>query len=145
MKASEEFQSILSAYQEDLNALAKSLRPGDGVFGFGRKPGEDPCHERFDEQVSELAKTWAQPDRERDEAAELTRGMLRCDGELTLPVYAQGMLIAIQRHTLSLIPRLTEEEAREIRLWYEKQYPFYRRVPIQKDVLRALKSAETSS
>ncbi len=145
MKASEEFQSILSAYQEDLDQLDKSLRPGDGIFGFGRVPGDDPCHARFDSRTAELAESWAQPDREREEAAELVRSMLRCDRELTLPVYAQVMLIAIQRHVLPLIPRLTGTEAREIRLWYEKQYPFFKRMPIQKDILLALKSAETRS
>lgn len=142
MKATEEFQCVLSAYQEDLDRLAESLRPGDGVFGFGRVPGDDPCHERFDKRASELAESWAQPERDRAEAADLVRRMLRCDRDLALPVYAQGMLLAIQRHVLPLIPRLTEAEAREMRLWYEKQYPFFRRMPIQKDVLRALKNAE---
>ena len=145
MKASEEFQAILSDYREDLILLDNSLRPGDGVFGFGRVPGDDPCHARFDARAADLAESWAQPDKERDGAAELVRAMLCCDRELSLPVYAQGMLVAIQRHVLPLIPRLTGAEAGEIRSWYEKQYPFYRRMPVQKDVLRALKSAETRS
>ena len=142
MKASEEFHQLLTAYQEDLDTLAKNRRPGDGVFGFGRAPGDDPCHERFDTRIAELAARWAQPGADRDEVAELAHLMLRCDRELTLPVYAQGMLVAIQRHTLGLISRLTPDEAREIRIGYEKHYPFYRRVPVQKEILRALKLAE---
>ena len=140
MKASEEFQRVLAAYQEDLQRLADSLRPGDGILGFGRKPGDDPCHERFDEETAKLAESWAQPSSDREEAAELARRILRCDQELTLPVYAQVMLIAIQRHVLLLIPRLTEPEAREIRLWFEKQYPYFRRVPVQQEILKALKA-----
>ena len=143
MRAFEEFQSILSAYQEDLIALDKSLRPGDGIFGFGKVPGDDACHERFDKRAAELAESWAQPDRDRDEAAELVCRILRCERELSLPVYAQGMLVAIQRHVLPLIPLLTSAEARDMRRWYERQYPFYNRAPIQNDILRALKKAET--
>ena len=41
--------------------------------------------------------------------------------------------------------RCFRAEARELRLWYEKQYPFYRRMPVQKDILHALKSAEKHS
>ncbi len=145
MKASEEFQTVLSAYQEDLSVLEGSLRPGDGVLGFGRVPGNDPCHDLFDKRAAELAERWAEPDSDREEAAQLVRLMLRCDRELSLPVYAQGMLVAIQRHAMPLIPRLTEGEARELRSWYEKQYPFYRRMPIQKDLLRALKRVESRS
>ncbi len=137
MSVTEEFRSILDAYQEDLDALAASLRPGDGVFGFGRVPGNDPCHERFDAKVAALAGRYA----DGGEEAELAGLLLRCDSELSLPVYAQGMLIAIQRHALPLIPCLGADEARELTRWYEKQYPFYRRAPIQKDILKALKQA----
>ena len=141
MSVTEEFRSILDAYQEDLDALAASLRPGDGVFGFGRVPGNDPCHERFDAKVAALAERLLPRAEDGVEEAELAGLLLRCDSELSLPVYAQGMLIAIQRHALPLIPCLGADEARELTRWYEKQYPFYRRAPIQKDILKALKQA----
>ena len=112
MDAAKEFEEMIAGYQADLDELRKSMRPGDGILGFGRVPGNDPCHARLDEKAAELAKAWAQPDRDRAEAAKLVRLYLSIDKSLVLPPYAQGMLVAIQRHTLPLIPRLTREETR---------------------------------
>ena len=140
--AANEFEEMIAGYQADLDELRKSLRPGDGILGFGRVPGNDPCHARLDEKAAELAKSWAQPDRDRAEAAKLVQLYLSIDKSLTLPPYAQGMLVAIQRHILPLIPRLTREEAGALRTQFEKQYPRFARAPIQKDILRALRQAE---
>ena len=145
MSFSGELQGILASYQEDLKQLDQSLRPGDGILGFGRVPGNDLCHERLDERIAALTKRVTQANSDRQEAAELVRMLLRCDAEFSLPVYAQTMLVAVQRHALPLISRLTRNEARELRLWYEKQYPRFKRMPVQKEVLRALKQIEQNN
>ena len=136
---------MIAEYQADLDKLKKSLRLGDGLLGFGKAPGNDPCHAKLDQRAAELAQAWAQPDRDRAEAAELVRLYLSIDKSLALPSYAQGMLVAIQRHTLPLIPRLTPEEARALRAQFVRQYPRFTRMPIQKDVLNALVQAEESA
>ena len=51
-----EFQAILQEYGEDVKKLEKVKRPMDGLFGLGKSPAMDSCHERMDQRLEALVK-----------------------------------------------------------------------------------------
>lgn len=131
------FQALMENYVEELEKADRNRKPGSGLFGFGRGPGDDPCHEEMDRQVGELAAEAAEASPE--ETAELVRAILRAEGSLPWRESARLAVLAAQRHTLGLISRMEAENRRETADWYEKTYPKRVRLPIQKQIIRELR------
>ena len=48
------FQEILARYASALEALDARSHPGAGLFGLGRRKGDDPCHDALDREVAAL-------------------------------------------------------------------------------------------
>ena len=51
----ERLQALLADYRADIDRLERSRKPTDGLLGFGKKPGDDACHDKMDERVRALA------------------------------------------------------------------------------------------
>lgn len=129
-------RGIYAEYLEQVDQLMKDKKPADGLFGLGDAPQHAPCHALFDQQV-ELACQQMAPD-----AAELTEVvtlLLRAEKDHPAPDCAAWMMIAAQRHSLSLISGLSREAAADLLKWYTAAYPVFRRLPVQKEVIRQLK------
>jgi len=137
MALADKFREILAEYRADLANMEKRRSPTDGLLGFGRGRGDDPCHDSLDSRTAALLREAQEAPPE--EGAALMRELLRAPEEGAWPEHAYLMLIALQRHSLGLISRLSAADAEELAAWQQKTYPFYRRLPVQKDVLRALK------
>ena len=64
--------------------------------------------------------------------------ILRDDGP-AWPLAAQWMLRAVERHSVALIPLLHAADAAALEKEYAARYPRWDRLPVQKEVLKALK------
>ena len=46
-----EIRTLYEAYLEKAMDVELKHNPADGIFGFGRKTSDDPCHEKFAEDL----------------------------------------------------------------------------------------------
>ena len=137
----EELERLYAEYLAEARRAEANRRPLDGMFGFGRKSGDDPCHERFAQELEALLKAAA----EKGVASGELRGMLayiyRAPKENREPLAAYWMLMAVHSLTPELAGRLCREDAQALWEEYQTAYPRRDRLPAQKKVLAALDAA----
>lgn len=129
-------RSIYADYLEQVDRLMKDKKPADGLFGLGNALQSAPCHTLFDQQVEFVCQ---QTELDAAELTEVVALLLRAEKDHPAPDCAAWMMIAAQRHSLTLIPRISREAAAELLKWYAAAYPVFRRLPVQKEVIRQLK------
>ena len=134
----ERFRGIIATYVEELEKAEKNRKPFGGLFGFGQGPGDYPCHETMDRQVAELTAEAADTEESPEETAELVKTVLQAETSRKWPEAARLALLAIQRHTLPLIARMSPEDRGEISAWYADAYPRRRRLPVQRQIVKEL-------
>ena len=136
---SERFQAVMDHYLDELEKAGKNRKFGDGLFGFGRRPGDDPCHEAMDRQVAELAEELAADEGvQPEETAAFVQAVFEAEGSRQWKEAARWAVLAIQRHGIPLITRMSEEDRRRLGTWYENTYPRRQRLPIQKQIVKEL-------
>lgn len=133
-----EAERILERFREDAETAEKNRKPLGGFLGFGKTPADDPCHEILYRSVEELVGEALNETDDAEETDAVVNTILRAEKSLQVPLHAHYSLIAVQRHMIQLIPRMTEEGKGELLEWYEKQYPVKERFPIQDEILTAL-------
>ena len=131
---------ILRAYEEELALAVRNRKPASGILGFGPGPGDDPCHSTLDQAVETLMRDLIREPGGVSEAGPVISRLLRVESEDRWPEPARLMLNAAQRHAIPLIPALDRETREELYAWYEKRHPRYRRFPLHKQILLALKN-----
>lgn len=139
MEGTADLRAIYADYLHQVEALLAQAKPGDGLLGMGNAPQHAPCHEQFDQQVEAFVRVHAAELMPADAAA-VVELLLRGEKEAHAPDCAAWMLIAVQRHSMGLIPRLPREEAKRLLAWYTEAYPTFHRLPIQKKIIRLLKT-----
>ena len=123
-------------YLEKAETAERSASPMAGAFGTKGGPADDPCHERYAEALRALLEDCDQA------APQELAGLL---GEILAPPArdcprsAYWMLLAVQGLAETLIPRIDRADARALAERYRRDYPRYQRLPVQKQILRALK------
>ena len=138
MAYQEELQGILAEYDQAVQELQKKRKALDGILGLGNHPGNAACHELMDRQVEALCRK-AGEEGSPGERAALVRTIFETESAWRGPEYARLMLVAIQRHTLGILPGLEKADRDALAAWYQKQYPRRKRLPVQEQVLAALK------
>ena len=138
MSRQEEFSAMMAEYEEAVTEVQKNRKMFDGVLGMGAHPGNAPCHDALDKKIAALCEAVA-GDPGAGQAKELLDAVYGASLKWEGPEYARLMLIAVQRHTLPVIPRLSPEERAELAAWYERSFPRRKRLPVQDEVLKALK------
>ena len=133
------FLRILDNYREELAKADQNRKPGSGLFGFGRGPGDDPCHEEMDKHVAELAAEMAADETDPEETASLVKAVFQAEQSRKWSEAARWSVLAIQRHMLPLISRMDPKDREETAEWYENIYPRRIRVPIQKQIIQELR------
>ena len=133
MDCAEKLRSLYTEYLDKVDRLLKESKPADGLLGMGKAPQHDACHDWFDQQVAEAVQ--GAQGQEREVVAQLLFG----EQEYAAPSCASWMLVAVQRHALPLIPALSGKEAAELMSAYGELYSFFSRLPMQKEILAALK------
>lgn len=143
MEALEQVRQLYEDYLTAIQQLEANRKIGEGLLGFGKGPADHPCNDRF---VSGLETA----------LGELAR---QPDGGQILPVLeyiyefpldhrevktAYWMMLAVHGLTPELAGRLTAPEARTLEAWYQEHYPSRDRLPVQEQVVKALKRAGRS-
>ncbi len=134
----EEYGTIMREYDEAVTEIQKNRKMFDGVLGMGNHPGNAPCHDVLDKRIETLCAA-AAADPEAGSFRELLENIYSAALKWQGPEYARLMLIAVHRHTVPVVARLAEADRAELCAWYEKTWPRRKRLPVQDEVLKALK------
>ena len=131
-------EQAFADYLQDLENYEKKRKPTDGLLGFGHSLQNDPCHERLDHRVEDIIRQMCVLSPVSKEAEQAVRRLLLHE-DAKWPLAAQWMLRALERHALPLISFLSPEAAAHLQKEYAARYKPWDRLPVQKQVLKALK------
>ncbi len=134
----QEYQRLMTEYDQAVQELQKKRKVFDGLLGVGNHPGNAACHELLDRQTEALCRE-ALEKGSPEELKTLAEAVFQSERKWQGPEYARLMLVAIQRHTLEMIPRMEKTDRENLAAWYRQAYPRMRRLPVQDQVLKALK------
>lgn len=134
-------QALYDGYLKDAIQVEKNRKPGEGIFGIGKRPSDDPCHDRFTENLKKFLEDFRASKPESAEVREALRYIYRAPKEHPEPKTAYWLLIAVQSLTPELISLLNGEDAAALAKEYTGIYKRWERLPIQKQILDALKKA----
>ena len=141
MSGIESVRALYEAYIAKTEQLERDRKPGDGLFGLGNDPGDDPCHDQFAAELEALLGPIHAREPSSGEAREILAYIYRAPMEHTEPKTAYWMLKAVHGMTVELAGRLTGPDAKALREAYVKDYPRWDRLPAQKQALAALDKA----
>lgn len=130
---------LYEAYFEQVRAAEKRLKPADGLFGMGEKLSNAPCHDAFWKALQAFLEGMDVKE-DPGQAGQALDFIYRAP--FSYPDVHQSvywMLLAVQGLTQPVIAYLRPEDAQALYLWYQKAYPRRERLPVQNQVLEALK------
>ena len=134
-------QRLYGKYLEQVEQLEKNRKWGDGLFGLKGGPEDDPCHDRFVEDLEKLLENIRLREPDPEQVCQVLRYLYEAPLGHSQPKSIYWMLLAVHSLTPGLIERLSAENARSLYDWYEAAFPRRERLPAQNKVLKALKAA----
>lgn len=137
--AMDQLIELYKAYLQQIQEAEKRLKPADGLFGMGEKLANAPCHEAF---LEALRAFFDSMDTREDPERICQVLSYVYQAPFAYPQVhrsAYWMFLAVQGLTQQAIPCLRPEDAQALYLWYQKAYPRRERLPVQNQVLEALK------
>lgn len=136
----QEIQNIYQGYFDAVQKAEQNRKITDGMFGFGKKPADNPCHTEFLETLRSIltSQTHEKPDSKHIQ--EILSYIYVSPAEHPEPQSAYWMLIAVHGLTNGLIPLLSKDDAAALLETYSKTYRRWERLPVQKNIIRLLKS-----
>ena len=141
MTGKNEIEQLYQRYLEQAVRAEQDRRPGDGLFGIGKKPADDPCHTQFIEALQTAMQEYAAQEPDPAELREILSFVFRIPTEHREPASAYWMLLAAHGTVRSLIPLLAPADAAALSEGYGKLYRRWERLPVQQDVFKALRQA----
>ena len=140
----DQLRAYYDDYEKKLLKLYDKMSPMAGVWGMGNHPKDDPCNEVFYENVEGWTKEFLAGSPSAQEAEEAANWILRLAHEHKADK-TFWFCNAIQIHAKGLIPLMGQEEARELQKWYDEAYPALERLPIQREIYKALEKRSGKS
>ena len=141
MYTAQDFSQAFDDYARFHRELMQNISPMGGivgVLGFGKRPGDDPGHQKFLNEMDDALKNVVAGEPDPDTAGAVMDVIFQArynyDGDQISPY----LFSAVEGMTLDLIPFLSVEKTREIYETYQR-LPRTLRVPVVKKVLAALK------
>lgn len=134
-----EIRALYREYLDEAERVERERKPGDGLFGLGKKPSDDPCHERFASALDAALRDFAALEPDSARVREVLSHIFRAPAEHREPVSAYWMLCAAHGFTLGLIDRLDAQDAAALLALYAKIFRRWERLPVQRQVYAALK------
>ena len=134
-----EIRAIYQEYLDEAERVERERKPGDGLFGLGKKPSDDPCHNRFANALETALRDFAACEPDSPRVREVLSHIYRAPAEHREPVSAYWMLCAVHGFTLELTDRLNAADAAALFTSYAKDFPRWERLPVQRQVYAALK------
>ncbi len=132
---------IYAAYLGEVEQLERSRKYGEGIFGLKGGPGDSPCHDRFAETLHGFYESFAAGKPDSAAVRELMEYVCTAPIENPQPLTGYWMLIAVQSLTQPLIGLLEAGDARALAELYEKSYRRFERMPVQVELIKALRAA----
>lgn len=140
MQASETVNRIVTDYLAECTRLLANAKPSAGLFGLGRDPAMDRCHELFFSELEKKIADMAMEPISGEEAYDAILTLFTAPEKQSCPDTARWSLMAAHKTVLPLIPLLSSENRNALRLWYDTHIPRQERLPVQKAVYKALKA-----
>lgn len=131
---------LYADYLETVERLERERKPGEGIFGFKGGPKDNPCHERFVEDITALQESFRAENPGSADVTEVLRQIYKAPGKDPVPKTAYWMLIAVHGLTDELVPLLTREDAAALLQEYTAAYPKREWFPAQKQLVKKLKA-----
>ncbi len=137
----QELGSLYDAYLEKAEQAEQKQGPFDGLFGLGKKASDDPCHDRFAEDVNRWLTAFRESQPDSASVREVLSVVYHAPKESPEPLSAYWMMTAVQGLTRELIPLLSSADAGALAEDFAAAYSRRERMPVQKQILDALKKA----
>ena len=131
-------RALCEAYIAKVESLEHNRKPGEGIFGLKGGPSDDPCHDRFADELRALLDQYASEEHRPEEVREVLSYIYTVPLAHREPKSAYWMLVAVHGLTLVLVEALDPASAAALRRRYATDYPRWERLPVQKQVLAAL-------
>lgn len=141
MTTRNEIETLYAQYLEQAVNAEQNRRLTDGMFGFGKKPADDPCHTQFIEALQQILQEYAQNEPDAAELREILAWIFRMPTEHREPKSAYWMLLAAHGTVRGLIPKLKPDDAVALTKEYAKLYRKWERLPVQDEIYKALQKA----
>ena len=132
-------EALYNDYIGTVQELERNRKPGEGLFGMRSGPKDNPCHERFSEDVEKMLKDFRDTSPTSEDSAAMLRYILTIPESWQELTCAYWMLIAVQGFGIDLIGYLEPADAKALAEILSAAYPRYIRLPVQNKLLKELK------
>lgn len=143
MYTAEDFTQAFEDYARFNRELYEKIGPMGGiagVLGFGKRPGNDPGHQKFLDEMDSAIRKVVQEKPDPETAGEIMDVIFQARDVYNGCEISPYLFAAVEGMTMDLIPLLSAEKAKELYLRYKK-LPFRLRVPAMKEILKELSIA----
>ena len=138
-------ESVYDGYLETITRLESERKFGEGFFGLKSGPKDNPCHDRFDQDLKVLLQDLTPGETDSALLREVLEYMYDAPLQNPNPKSAYWMLIAVQDLTKDLIKGLAPEDADALAERYIENYPRSQRLPVQTELVKLLIAAGTGA
>ena len=132
--------ALYDAYIEKVNELERTKKVTDGLLGITKGPKDDPCHDKFANDLEQLLKEFAAAEPSSEEVCSLLEYMYTVPLNNRENHMVYWMFMAVHTLALDLIRCLDKADAEKLYQRYSSDYPRWERLPAQKKTLKELKA-----
>ena len=133
-------EKLYADYLKTVQDLEDNRKLGEGMFGFRGGPADNPCHDRFAEDLRALLESFAAQEPDSAELREILAWIYDAPKRFPRPRTASWMLLAVHGLTAPLTDRLTPEDARTLCEAYTRSFRRWERLPNQEELLKKLRA-----
>ena len=138
-------ESLYNEYLETVIRLESERKLGDGMFGLRPGPKDNPCHDRFDQDLKVLLEELTPGETDSALLRDVLGYIYDAPPKNPDPKSSYWMLIAVQDLTKDLIRGLAPEDADALAERYIENYPRSQRLPVQSEIVKLLLAAGTGA
>ena len=137
----EQLKACYAAYVAAAEKAEKNKSQWNGAFGIGASTKDHPCHDDFYESMEAWCEGFLAKKPSRDQVEEAVRFIFEMSEAYRgkLPYW---YMYAAHGFTRPIIPMVSPEFAKKIRVWYNDKNPRQDRMPVQREVFKLLKKQE---
>lgn len=145
MTGLEKIRRLYQDYLTEVERLERERKPGEGLLGMGGGPADNPCHDRFAQDLETELRALSEAHLPPDQVRAVLEYVYHVPLEHRDSKTAYWMLAAVHSLTLDLAGQLAPADAKSLRSQYTRDYPRWERLPAQKRVLSALDAAQKAA
>ncbi len=137
-------EQLKLCYANYLAAVAKAEKNKsvwNGAFGLGTSTKDHPCHDDFYEAMEAWCEEFLKKSPSQTEAEEAVTYIFEMSEQYRgkLPYW---YMYAAHGFTRPIIPLVSPQFAKTMRVWYNERNPRQDRMPVQREVFKLLKKQE---